>query len=104
MLSANPYISSGSPHYSPGFPHAKLGVTPYRSRLDVSWSYLPKPWIIVHFGWQNVPGRKNIYGYEYSEIHPGLRREITAATDRFVFLGVFITLSQSKKINQLKSL
>ena len=104
MLSANPYISSGSPYYSPDFPHAKSGVTPYHSRLDVSWSYLPKPWIIVHFGCQNVLSRKNIYGYEYSEIHPGLRREITASNDRFVFVGVFITLSQSKKLNQLKSL
>jgi hypothetical protein len=104
MLSVSPFVSSGSPYYSPVFPHEKLGVTPYRSRLDVSWSYLPKQWIIVHFGCQNVLGRKNIYGYEYSAANPGLRREITASTDRFLFLGVFITISQSKKLNQLKSL
>ena len=104
MLSVCPYVSSGSPYYSPVFPHVKLGVTPYHSRLDVSWSYLPKQWLVVHFGCQNVLGRKNIYGYEYSEIHSDRRKEITASSDRFVFLGVFITLSQTKKLNQLKSL
>jgi len=104
MLSVSPYVSSGSPYYSPAFPHSKLGVTPYHSRLDVSWSFLPKQWIIIHFGCQNVLGRRNIYGYEYSEVNPGLRREITASNNRFIFVGAFITLSQSKKINQLKSL
>ena len=104
LLSAVPYISSGSPYYSPVFPHTKLGLTPYHSRLDVSWSYLPKQWIIVHFGCQNVLGRKNIYGYEYSKTNPDRRREITASNERLVFAGVFITLSQTKKINQLKSL
>ena len=104
MLSASPYISSGSPYYSPVFPHAKLGVTSYRSSLDVSWSYLPTQWIVVHFGCKNVLGRKNSYGYEYSEINPDRRKEITAANTRFVFVGVFITLSKTKNLNQLKSL
>ena len=104
LLSACQYASSGSPYYSPVYPYTKSGVTPYHSNLDVSWSYLPKQWLIVHFGFQNVLGRKNIYGYEYSVINPGLRREVTTASDRFVFLGVFITLSQTKKLNQLKSL
>ena len=104
MLSLCPYVSSGLPYYSPDSPRAKLGVTPYHSRLDVSWSYLPKQWIIIHFGCQNVFGRKNIYGYEYSEINSGRQREITAANDRFVFMGVFITLSKTKNLNQLKSL
>ena len=104
LLSVVPYISSGSPYYGPVFPHTKLGVTPYHSSLDASWSYLPKQWIVVHFGCKNVLGRKNIYGYEYSKIHPDRRREITASNERFVFVGVFITLSQSKKTNQLKSL
>jgi len=104
LLSVCQFASSGSPYYSQAFPYTKSGITPYHSRLDVSWSYLPKQWIIVHFGCQNVLGRKNIYGYEYSEINPGLHREITASSERFVFLGVFITLSKTKKLNQLKSL
>jgi hypothetical protein len=97
-------ISSGAPYYSDEFPRTALGATPFRSRIDLSWSYLPKPWIVVHFGCQNILGRKNIYGYEYSKITPGVRREITAAYSRFYIVGVFITLSRSKTLNQLKSL
>ena len=104
MLSVCQYVSSGSPYYNPVFPHTKLGITPYHSRLDMSWSYLPKQWIIIHFGCQNVLGRKNIYGYEYSEINSDIQKEITVATNRFVFVGVFITLSRTKNLNQLKSL
>ena len=104
MIGVSPYITSGIPYYSNEYPYSKTGTTPYHSRIDMSWSYLPKPWLIIHFGWQNVLGRKNIYGYEYSENQPGLRREITADNSRLVFLGVFITLSQSKKLNQLNSL
>jgi hypothetical protein len=97
-------ISSGTPYYSDEFPRTKSGVTPFRSRADFSWSYLPKQWIVVHFGCQNILGKKNIYGYEYSRITPGLRKEITAAYSRFFIVGVFITLSHSKTLNQLKSL
>ena len=104
MLSVGQFVSSGSPYYSPVYPYSKSGVTPYHSRLDVSWSFLPKPWIIIHFGCQNVLGRKNIYGYEYSENNPELSRAITASSERFVFIGAFITLSKGKKLNQLKSL
>ena len=104
LLSVCQYVSSGSPYYSPVFPYTELGLTPCHSNLDLSWSYLPKQWIIVHIGCKNVLGRKNTYGYEYSEMNPGLRKEITAASNRFVFAGVFITLSRTKKLNQLKSL
>ncbi|MDR0756382.1 MAG: hypothetical protein LBF85_00855, partial [Tannerella sp.] len=104
MPAASGFISSGRPFYSNNFPRTKLGETPHHSRVDISWSFLPVQWIVVHFGCQNVLGRKNIYGYEYSETTPGVRRAVTAASDRFVFLGVFITLSRSKTLNQLKSL
>jgi hypothetical protein len=97
-------ISQGAPYYSDEFPRTALGTTPFRSRLDLSWSYLPKQWIVIHFGCQNVLGKKNIYGYEYSKITPGVRRGITAAYSRFYVVGIFITFSRSKILNQLKSL
>jgi hypothetical protein len=75
-----------------------------RNRWDVSWSYLPKPGIIIHFGCQNILGTKTVYGYEYSKVHSDVKREITTSSTRFFFLGVFITFSHNKKINQLKNL
>ena len=101
LLAANSYLASGMRYFDNAM---KPETTPFHSRLDLSWSYLPTQWIVIHWGCQNVLGRKNIYGYEYSKIHPGLRKAITAENDRFVFVGVFITLSRSKTANQLKSL
>jgi hypothetical protein len=97
-------ITSGAPYYSDEFPRTVSGTTPFRSRSDISWSYLPKQWIVIHFGCQNVLNKKNIYGYEYSKISPGVRKEITAAYSRLFIVGVFITFSRSQTLNQLKSL
>ncbi|GHT50486.1 TonB-dependent receptor [Bacteroidia bacterium] len=104
LVSANYTIASGTPYYKNSYPYNELGTTPLRNRLDISWSYLPRPWVIIHFGCQNVLGYKNIYGYEYSEIHPEVRQEIRNPQTRFLFLGVFITFSHNKKLNQLKNL
>jgi len=105
MIGMNYNISAGAPYYNESSPYNKLGTTPLRNRLDLSVSYLPKPWIIIHFGCQNVLGYdKNIYGYEYSKINPEIRKPIGNPDKRFFFLGVFITLSKDKKLNQLKSL
>jgi hypothetical protein len=104
MFGANYNLTSGTPYYNESSPYDRLGTTPLRNRLDISWSYLPTSWIIVHFGCQNVLGYKNIYGYEYSTIHPGVRREIANPDKRFLFLGVFVTFSRDKKLNQLKAI
>ncbi|MDR1631838.1 MAG: hypothetical protein LBR97_02985 [Dysgonamonadaceae bacterium] len=104
LLSANYGITSGTPYYKAIYPYNELGRTPLRNSLSLSWSYVPKPGLVVHFACQNVFGYKNIYGYEYSTIHPENRREITNPESRFLFLGVFMTLSNNKKLNQLKNL
>ncbi|MDR2926842.1 MAG: TonB-dependent receptor [Cytophagaceae bacterium] len=97
-------ITASAPYYSEVAPYDKLGNTPLRNRLDVSWSFLPKQWIVVHLGCTNVLGTRNVYGYEYSQVTQGLRREITSPDKRFLLLGVFITLSHNKELNQLKDL
>jgi hypothetical protein len=104
LLGTNYTLASGAPYYSERSPYAKLGTTPLRNRLDVAWSYLPTDWIVIHFGYQNVLGYNNIYGYEYSVVDPSFRRPVTAADKRFVFLGVFFTFSASKTVNELKNL
>ncbi len=104
LAGVNYNISSGTPYYNSMSPYNELGTTPYRNRLDIAWSYLPKPNIIIHFGCQNVLGYKNIYGYDYSQINPGVRKAISTPDSRFFFIGLFITLSHNKKLNQLKNL
>jgi hypothetical protein len=102
MVGSNYNISSGTPYYSNTNPYAKSGTTPFRNRLDISWSYLPTNWIVVHFGCQNVLGYKNIYGYEYTGT--GAKQAITDSDTRFLFLGAFFTFSKSKTVNELKNL
>lgn len=34
--------------------------------LSLSWSYLPKPNLIIHLACSNVLGRDNIFGYQYA--------------------------------------
>jgi hypothetical protein len=104
MVGGNYNISSGTPYYSDASPYTQLGTTPFRNRLDLSWSYLPTSWIVIHFGCQNVLGYKNIYGYEYSRTSAGVRRAVTATDTRFLFLGAFFTFSKSKTANELKNL
>ena len=104
LISAGYNISSGAPYYSDAAPYNRLGETPFRNRLDVSWSFLPRQWIVIHAACQNVMGTENIYGYEYSKTQAGVRQAVTNPDKRFFFLGVFITFSRDKNLNQLKDL
>ncbi|MDR2683442.1 MAG: TonB-dependent receptor [Dysgonamonadaceae bacterium] len=104
LLSVHYGISSGTPYYQSFYPYKELGQTPLRNSLSLSWSYVPKPGLVVHLACRNVFGYKNIYGYEYSAVHPENRKEITNPESRFLLLGLFITLSNNKKLNQLKNL
>ncbi len=84
------------------------GRTPAYHDLSFNISYLYSNQVIVHAMVNNVLGINNIYGYEFSE-QPNdagvyARRAITPPAKRFIFLGVFITLSKNKGINQLPNL
>jgi hypothetical protein len=76
--------------------------------LSLSWSYLPKPNLIIHFACSNVLGRDNIFGYQYSQTPNATgtyeRLPIRQTAPRFVFLGIFLTLSKDKSANQLNNL
>jgi len=101
-------FTSGRPYNDPNedkFNHSK---TPYYSDLSLNWSYLPKPYIIVYFSCTNLSGRDNIFGYNFSPTpnDDGVyaSRAIRQPAPRFVFLGIFITLSKDKSVTQLPSL
>ncbi|WP_375580796.1 TonB-dependent receptor [Marivirga tractuosa] len=76
--------------------------------LSLSWSYLPKPNLIIHFACSNVLGRDNIFGYQYAPesndtgLVPGM--PVTQGAPRFLFMGIFLTLSKDKTANQLNNL
>ncbi|MEJ2004485.1 MAG: TonB-dependent receptor [Cyclobacteriaceae bacterium] len=76
--------------------------------LSMNVSYLMSSNVIVYFSMTNLTGRKNIFGYEYAEAPDQngiyVSQAIVPPADRFLFLGVFITLSKDKGINQLPNL
>lgn len=108
QLGATYSFASGRPFNDPNTDQFNGGSTPAYHDLSVNWSYLPKSWLILHFSCTNVLGINNIFGYEYSDTRNAdgsyNNRAIRQAANRFLFLGMFITLSKEKSINQLPSL
>lgn len=84
------------------------GKTPSYHDLSFNISYLYNSQVIIHAMVNNVFGINNIYGYEYADSPDAngiyTSRAITPPAKRFVFLGIFITLSKDKSINQLPNL
>ena len=64
--------------------------------------------VIIHGSVTNILGFKNVFGYEYGQAqnNDGMlnERAITQPAPRFLFLGVFITLSKDKTMNQMPNL
>jgi hypothetical protein len=101
-------LASGRPYYNPNSNNFNSDRSPRYEDLSFNWSYLPRPYIIVHFSCTNLLGRDNIFSYEYSNqlneegFYNG--RAIRQPANRFLFLGIFITLSKNKSVNQLPTL
>ncbi len=99
---------SGRPYNDPNMDVFNAKVTPDYHDLSMNFSYLLKTNFIIHFSVTNVLGRDNIFGYQYSLVpdqngaYAGI--PIGQPAKRFIFLGVFITLTKDKTSNQLRNL
>lgn len=101
-------FSSSRPYNNPNHDKFNADKTPVYHDVSLNISYLPRPNIIIYCSSTNLTGHDNIFGYEYSDTPNGSgdynRRAIRQAAKRFIFIGVFITLSKQKSVNQLPSL
>ena len=74
----------------------------------MNFRYLLKTNFIIHFSVTNVLGRDNVFGYQYSLVPDDSGRyagiPIGQPAKRFIFLGVFITLTKDNTSNQLRNL
>ncbi len=108
QLGATYSFSSPRPYQDPNREGTNKSRTPAYHDLSFNWSYLPKPWLIVYASCTNLTGRDNIFGYEYgtvpNENGQYNRRAIRQAAPRFLFVGIFITFSKEKSVNQLPTL
>lgn len=101
-------FASGRPYNNPNEEKFNAGKTPAYRDLSVNISYLPKPYLIVYLSCTNLFGRNNIFGYDY-RLTPDADgqyagRAVTQQAKRFLFMGVFITLTKNKSVNQLPNL
>ena len=101
-------FSSGRPYNDPNTDVFNGGKTPAYHDLSVNIAYLPVPQLVIYFSATNLLGHDNIFGYEYSRIKNDQgyynSRAITQPAPRFLFIGIFLTLTKDKSVNQLPSL
>ena len=101
-------INDGYRYENPNIAGEMESKTIAFSSLNLSWSYLPRPNLIFHIELTNALGRENILGYQYGNTASsnGKFQEmaIPQSAKRFLFIGVFYTLSNDKKANQLNNL
>jgi len=100
--------SSPRPYQDPNMETFNGARTPAYQDLSANISYLPKNWLIIYISCTNLLGHNNIFGYQYSAT-PGptgwyAGRPIQQPARHFLFLGMFITLSKNKSVNQLPNL
>ena len=101
-------FASGRTYYNPNSEKFNGGRTPAYHDFSANISYLPKNWLIIYLSCTNLLGRDNIFGYTYASTPDAngvyASQPIHQPAARFVFLGVFITISKNKSVNQLPNL
>lgn len=82
--------------------------TSFYGSLSLNWAYLISQQKILYFSVNNVLGRQNVNGYQYSKTanNEGVfeSRALLPAADSFFFVGFFWTISEKGTDNQLDNL
>ncbi|RAI94879.1 TonB-dependent receptor [Algoriphagus yeomjeoni] len=109
QIGASFIFNDGYSYTNPNLDNAEMNAkTKSFQNLSLSWSYLPKPNLIIHLACSNVLGRDNVFGYTYSPKtnSQGVFESIPQGqvAPRFLFLGIFLTLSKDKTANNLNNL
>ncbi len=95
-------FASGRPYYNPENPDFHGDRTKSYNDLSLNISYLTHLWdnfTVIYFSIGNLTGTDNIFGYRYSDI-PDQHGQyesmaIKPPAKRFIFLGVFISLTDN---------
>ncbi|MBR5653936.1 MAG: TonB-dependent receptor [Prevotella sp.] len=70
--------------------HFENGTTPHYNSVDMNVTFLVSPKVIVYTSLNNIFGRTNIFRYDTAG------RPVTASRDRFLYIGIFISLKNNK--------
>jgi len=100
--------SSPRTYHNPNNEKFNADLTPEYHDVSANIAYLPKSWLIIYASCTNLLNRDNIFGYTYSAtpdangVYAG--RAVRQPAPHFLFLGVFITITKNKSVNQLPNL
>jgi hypothetical protein len=108
QIGASISINDGYTYTDPNKAGEMNSKTRAYQNLSLSWSYLPKPNLIIHGAVTNVLGSENVFGYTYA-YHPDEAGRydslpVQQSAPRFIVLAVFLTLSKDKTANMLNNL
>ncbi|TVZ57064.1 outer membrane receptor for ferrienterochelin and colicin [Lutibacter sp. Hel_I_33_5] len=101
-------FASGRNYTNPNEPGFLNNQTKNYNSVSLNWAYLISQQKILYFSVNNVFGTQNVFGYNYKNT-PNMngnfeRQAIIPNTDSFFFVGLFWTISDNKKDNQLNNL
>ncbi len=101
-------VASGRPYENPNTEGFNNERTMAYNALNLNMAYLYRQHIIVYASVSNVLGRNHVFNYRYANQPDATgifaEQPIGQAARRFAFVGLFITLSDSKNTNQLNNL
>lgn len=108
QIGATYSFNSGRPYNDPNEEGFNQSVTKNYHDLSFNIAYLPRPNLIIYASATNLTGRWNVFGYEFEDAagSDGVfdSRPITQPAKRFLFVGVFLTLTKNKNKNNLDNL
>ncbi len=100
--------ATGRPYHNPNHDNFHRDRTPNFNSLNLNVAYLIRQHIILYASATNVLGADNVFGYRYAaqpnERSTYGRQAVRPAAPRFLFVGLFITLSRDRQANQLDNL
>ncbi|UOX32833.1 TonB-dependent receptor [Flavobacterium sediminilitoris] len=108
QISATYTFNSGRPYNDPNRVEFMSEKTKSYNNLSLSWAYLLSQQKILFFSIGNILNANNVFGYQYANT-PDLngqfqRQAITQPANQFFFVGLFWTISDNKKTNNLDNL
>lgn len=108
LISTSYSYNSGRPYNNPNSKSFMNETSKEYNDLSISFSYLISQQTILYLSINNILGFNNIYSYNYSKEKNSIgiynRESIKPSQKRFIMLGLFITLSKNKEVNQLDTL
>ena len=108
QIGASYSYNSGRPYNDPNEEGFNGSKTRNYADLSFNFAYLYRQNVILYMSATNLLGRDNVFGYAFEE-EAGAddfydSTAITQPAKRFLFIGLFITLTKDKTRNNLKNL